>query len=101
MGHNQKDVIENYKGPKILFYRRYVDDNFCVFEREQNAVSFYNYIDSQHPNIRYTMEKEVVIKLTLLDVLVNNEPLNLQTSVFHKKTITELLTNYFSFTSFS
>jgi len=55
MGHNEKDWIENYKGSKILFYRRYVDGTFCVFEREQDAFSFYNYISSQHPNIRFTI----------------------------------------------
>ena len=69
MGHNEKEWIDNYKGSKILFYRRYVDDNFCVFEREQNAVSFYNYINSQHPNIRFIMEKEVDNKLAFLDVI--------------------------------
>ena len=101
MGHNEKDWIENYKGSKTLFYRRYVDDTFCVFDREQDAVSFYNYIHSQHPNIPFTMEREVDNKLAFLDVLVNNNPLNLQTSVFRKKNFTGLLANYFSFTSFS
>ena len=33
--------------------------------------------------------------------VVNNNPLNLQTSFFGKKTFTELITTYFSFTSFS
>ena len=47
------------------------------------------------------MEREVDNKLAFLDVLVNNNPLNLQTSVFRKKNFTGLLTNYFSFTSFS
>ena len=47
------------------------------------------------------MEREVDNKLAFLDILVNNNPLNLQTSVFHKKTFTGLLINYFSFTSFS
>ena len=47
------------------------------------------------------MEKEVDNKLAFLDVLVNNNPLNVQTSVFRKKTFTGLLTNYFSFNSFS
>jgi len=55
MGHNEKDWIENYKGSKILFYRRYTEDTFCVSEREKDAVSFYNYINSQHPNVRCTM----------------------------------------------
>ena len=50
------------------------------------------------------MEKQVDNKLasSFLDVLVNNNPLNLQlTSIFRKKTFTRLITNYFSFTSFS
>ena len=47
------------------------------------------------------MEKELDNKLAFLNVLVNNNPLNLQTSIFRKKTFTVLLTNYFSFTSFS
>jgi len=38
MGHNEKDWIENYKGSKILFYRRYIEDTFSVFEREKDAV---------------------------------------------------------------
>ena len=99
--HNEKAWIENYVGSKILFYRRYVDDTFCVCKREQDVVSFHNYIDSQHPNIRFTMEREVGNKLAFLDVLVNNNPLNLQTSIFRKKTFTGLLTNYFSFTPIS
>ena len=90
-----KDWIENYKGSKSLFYRRYVDDTFCVFEREQGAVSFYNYINSQHPNVRFTMEREVHNKLAFLDVLVNNNPLNLQTSrnfeLYYVLTYTSLL----------
>ena len=101
MGHNENAWLENYKDSRILFYRRYVDDTFCVFETEQDAVSFYNYINSQHPNICFNMEKEVDHKLSFLDVLVHNNPLDLQTSVFRKKTFTGLLTNYFSFTAFS
>ena len=49
LGHNEKDWIENYNGSKILFYRQYVDDMFCVFETEQDAVSFYNYIQFPTP----------------------------------------------------
>ena len=84
MGHNEKAWIGNYTDSKILLYRRYVDDTFCVFEREQDAVSFYNYINSQHPNIRFTMDREVGNKLAFLDVLVNNNPLNLLASIFRK-----------------
>ena len=48
------------------------------------------------------MEKEAHHKLPFLDVLVNNnDPNSLLTSVYRKKTFTGLLTNYFSFTSYS
>jgi len=57
----------------------------------------------RHPgNIRFTMEKEAYHKLPFLDVLANNnDPNSFLTSVYHKKTFTGLLTNYFSFTSYS
>ena len=28
-----RKTIENYSSCSILFYRRYVDDSFCLFER--------------------------------------------------------------------
>ena len=41
-------------------------------------------------------------KLPFLDVLVeNNDPISFLTRVYRKKTFTGLLTNYFSFTSYS
>ena len=51
---------------------------------------------------QFTMEKEAQHKLPFLDVLVdNNDPNSLPTRVYRKKTFTGLLTNYFSFTSYS
>jgi len=48
------------------------------------------------------MEKEVSHKLPFLDVLIdNNNPNFSLTRVYHKKTFSGLLTNYFSFTSYS
>jgi len=57
MGHYEKIWLEQYLGPEVLFHRRYVDDTFCLFHLEQNAIAF-SYIKSQHPNIRFTMEKD-------------------------------------------
>ena len=48
------------------------------------------------------MEKQVNHKLPFLDVLIdNNDPNFSLTRVYRKKTFTGLLTNYFSFTSYS
>ena len=42
----------------VLFYRRYVDDTFCLFHSEADAVQFFHYLNGRHINIRFTMEKE-------------------------------------------
>ena len=89
----------NFQDSEILFYRRYVDDTFCLFHSENQAQLFFNYINSRHSNIRFTMEKETDHKIPFLDVLINNDTHFPITSVYRKKTFTGLLTNYFSFTS--
>ena len=98
MGHHEKLWLENFQDSEILFYRRYVDDTFCLFHPENQALLFFNYINSRHPNIRFTMEKETDHKIPFLDVLINNGTHFPVTSVYRKKTFTGLLTNYFSFT---
>ena len=98
MGHHEKDWLQKYKGPEVLFYRRYVDDTFCSFNNDNDDSQFFDFINSQHTNIKFTMEKEENHKLPFLDVLVdNNRPNFLVTSVFWKKTYMGLLTNFFIF----
>ena len=103
MRHHEKLWLENFQGSEILFYRRYVDDTFCLFHLEHDAITFFDYINSRHPKISFTMEREAYHKLPFLDVLVNNnnDPNSPLTSVYHKKTFTGLLTHYLSFTPYS
>ena len=73
MGHHEKLWLENWQGSEVLFYRRYVEDTFCLFHSENDALLFFNYINSRHPNIRFTKEKEIDHKIPFLDVLINND----------------------------
>ena len=73
MGHHEKLWLENWQGSEVLFYRRYVEDTFCLFHSENDALLFFNYINSRHPNIRSTKEKEIDHKIPSLDVLINND----------------------------
>ena len=83
-----------------LFYRQYVDDIVCVFDNENDANLFFDFINSQHPSIKFTTEKETNKVLAFLDVCSdNNDPSCLKTSTNQKETFTGLLTNFFSFTS--
>ena len=101
MGHHENIWLETYRASKILFYRHYVDDTFCVFEPEHDALLFFDFINTRHPNIHFTMEKEVDHKLPILDVFIHNHSPGPTTTVFRRKIFTGLLTNYFSFTALS
>ena len=53
----------------------------------------------QHPNIKFTIEKEKSNQLPFLDILNDSSSNKLVTSVYRKRTYTGLLTNCNSFTS--
>ena len=102
MGFHEDHWLKNYHKPdSVLFYRRYVDDIFCIFNNETDATDFFNYLNLQHPNIKFTLEKEINNCLSFLDVKINKLTDNCVISVHRKKTYTGLLTNFQSFTSFS
>ena len=72
MAHHEKIWLEQYQGPsEVLFYRRYVDDSFCLFHSEQDVIAFFDCINSQHFNIRFMTEKETDHVLPFLDVLID------------------------------
>ena len=64
-------------------------------------MKFFDYLNSRHPNIKFTFEKQNGGKLAFLDILISNESDNFCTSVFRKKTSIGLYTNFTSFTPFS
>ena len=85
MGHHEDLWLNNYSDSVVLFYRRYVDDTFCLFHSEHDAMLFFNYLNSRHPNIKFTFETQINDKLPFLDVLVDNSTSPCTMSTFHKK----------------
>ena len=43
---------------KPMFYRRYVDDCFLIFQSKEQVIPFLDYLNSKHPNIQFTLELE-------------------------------------------
>ena len=89
--HYEGIWLNEYEGDATLFYRRYVDDIFAVFENRDQALGFLEYINSKHVNIKFTIEENNKGILNFLDVVVNNNDV-LTTSVYHKPTFTEVCT---------
>ena len=76
--------------PKPYIILRYVDDLFCVFNRERDLEMFFAKINSIHANIQFTKELEQNNQLPYLDVLVRRTDVKFKTTVFQKKTNTGL-----------
>ena len=83
-----------------LLYKRYVDDCFVIFKSSAHAENFFEFLNNQHPNINFTMEKESNGQLSFLDVQVKRIGGRLETSVFRKSTFTGQGTSFFSFIPF-
>ena len=100
MGFHESKWLNEYNLNKPKFYLRYVDDILAAFDNEQDSLNFLNFLNNRHPNIKFTIEKQINHSIAFLDVFIsgiNNQNLTLQT--YHKSTCTGLLLK--SFTSFS
>ena len=97
MSHLEQRYLANCPSEfKLVLYRRYVDDNYCLFRNRSHIIMFLEYINCQHPNINFTTEIESENSLAFLDVLVTHEGTNFSTSLYRKKTFTGLYTDFAS-----
>ena len=72
-----------------------------MFHSEQDANEFFKFLNSQHPDIKFTFEKQKDGKLAFLDVLFSKTDQNFCTSVYGKMTSMSLYTNFVSLTPYS
>ena len=82
---------------KPLFYRRYVDDIFVLFESQDKLIKFRDYFNGCHPNMSFSYEVERDGKLSFLDVNVFREEGQFVTNVYRKPTFSGVCTHFESF----
>ena len=98
MGLHESKWLNEYNLNKSKFYLRYVDDILAAFDNEQDSLNFLNFLNNRHPNIKFTIEKQINHSIAFLDVFIsgiNNQNLTLQT--YRKSTYGGLLLNFKSF----
>ena len=66
---------------------KYVDDIFVFFESEHQALTFFDFLNCQHCNLNFTLEKEYMKQLPVLDVRNTCSGRSI-TSVYKKSTFT-------------
>ena len=102
MGHHEKNWLDQFPKNKgtVIFYRRYIDDIFAVFNSAEEANEFLGFLNTRHSSIKFTCEHNELSSMPFLDVLINNNG-HVSTSLYRKKTYTGLLTNFYSYTAMS
>ena len=74
MGYRETLWLNTFRKCEIILYRRYVDDIICLFDCGTDAeFFFFFFLNTQHPNIKFTFEKQVNKQIPFLDVLVTND----------------------------
>ena len=77
-----------------------MDDTFLLFKDPDHISKFLDYLNVQHPNIKFTMETECNNTLSFLDCSITRTNNLFISNVFRKPTFTGLGTSFFSFCSF-
>ena len=84
----------------IIYFTRYVDDILAILKDSSVVYPFLRFLNSLHPNIRFTVEEEVHDSLPFLDILITRNPSSISTAVYRKSTHSGVYTHYSSFVPF-
>ena len=100
MCHFEETFLKNATVGKPRFYRRYVDDILLGFSEPADIDTFWQYYNSRHDNIKFTIEYEAQCTISFLDITIIREPETegVITHMYRKNTFTGLLSKYNTFT---
>ena len=61
MGYHQNKWLNSEESSTLLFYKRYLDDIFCLIKSEADSERVLIFLNGQHPNIKFIVKKEKTI----------------------------------------
>lgn len=92
---NFENHLFNIKNPlikNIHFWRRYVDDVFCVWTgTERQLQQFLSLLNSLNTKIQFTIEKETDHSINFLDLTIINQNNQLTYQIYRKPTTTDIV----------
>ena len=86
VGFYEQQLFQTTNKPTV--YYRYVDDTFAIFKLESDCDKFLSSLNSLHPALHFTFEKEANQSLPFLDVFIEKSGNNFLTSIYRKPTFT-------------
>ena len=72
LGFQKCNWLKEYDLNKSKFYLRYVDDILVAFGNEQDSLNFLHFLNNRHPNIKFTIEKQINHHIAFLDVFISS-----------------------------
>ena len=89
-----KDCPKDFKP---VYYKRYVNDIFVLFNKPEHAQLFFESMNKKHKNMKFSIETEINGLRSFLHVKIFRENDKFVTSVFRKETFSGVYTNFTSF----
>ena len=77
-----------------FFYKRYMNDTFVLFESQDKAELFLDYLNNKHPNNKFTIEIESERILPFVDTQITRTNNIFTCSTYIKQTFTVLGMNF-------
>ena len=93
MANLETKLMNKLQTPKPKLYLRYVDDIFAIFDDQQACSLFFQQLNAQHPDIKFTVEHSTNT-LSFSDVKIKVNDNMFDTWVWRKSTNTGLLLNF-------
>ena len=94
LGHIEQNKLFQNDDFYPIVYLRYVDDILAVFEEESTYHKFFELLNKQHPNLKFTVDEATEHSFPFLNVNIVISGSTVETWVFRKKTHTNVLLNF-------
>ena len=93
----ENKIMTKLKSLGVKVWFRYVDDTFVIINSRERVEEVMNFLNTQHHNIKFTVETEANNSIPFLDTRVKrNKDSGL--TLYHKKTFTGTYLNWTSLT---
>ena len=99
MANFEKKHMASIKERGVITYNRYVDDVFAKINNSENCDAILEFLNAQHKNIKFTIEKEKNKKIPFLDTVVTRKSNCFSINLYHKPTFTGVYLNWKSLTA--
>lgn len=87
MSEFEHSHLDKLKELGLVTWFRYVDDVFASLTSRDSVNTILNYLNNQHPNIRFTVEHEKDQRLPFLDTTTYRGLTRFHTTIYRKKDV--------------